>query len=202
MRKGKVRHRSPSTTNSKSSTTVTSSTLEVSLSEARRTLQEGIASVQNQGADFRGRVAVSDTFLANMERLARGEITNDQLGRAEIPNVFRTPRPVLPPEWLDQDLAKRILDIVAAGEADRNKRAEELSVWIKKSNPAPVGAPWQPESYLLGLEAQKLYDSQKPISWMKVALQICPQKGPRHRCSTSCADRLRQAAIQSKKVAV
>jgi hypothetical protein len=202
VRKGKVRHRSPSVTKSKSGTTVMPSTLKVSLSEIRKILHEGLTGVQNQDANFRGHVALLDTMLTNMERFATGEITNDQLARAEIPNVFRTSPGVQPPEWLGQGLAKRILDIVAAGEADRNKRAEELSVWIKKSNPAPVGAPWQPESYLLGLEAQKLYNSQKPISWMKVALQICPQKGPGHRCSTSCADRLRQAAIQSKKVAV
>lgn len=202
MRKGKVRHQSPSNANSKSSTTITPSSLKVSLSEIRKILDEGLTNLQNQGANFRGYVALLDTMLANLERFAREEITNDQLGRAELPNAFRTPPPVLPPEWLDQDLAKRILDIIAAGGADSQKRAEELSVWIKKSNPTPVGAPWQPANYLLGLEAQKLYDSQKPKSWMKVALQICPQKGPGHKCSALCANRLRQAARQSKKVAV
>ena len=178
------------------------STLEVSLSEIRKILPEGLTSVQNQAANFRGHVALADTMLTNMERIATGEITNDQLARAKIPNVFRTPPKVPPPEWLEQDLATRILDMVSAGGADREKRAEELSVWITKSNPAPVGAPWRPENYLLGLEAQKLYDSQKPKSWMKVALQICPLKRSGHTCSTSCADRLRQAARQSKKVAV
>jgi hypothetical protein len=141
-------------------------------------------------------------MLANIEKFVRGEISNEQLARAKIPNVFRTPPKVPPPEWLEQDLAKRILDIVSAEGADREKRAEELSVWIRKSNPAPGGAPWRPENYLLGLEAQKLYDSQKPKSWMKVAFQVCPQKGPGHTCSTLCANKLRQAAKQSKKVAV
>jgi hypothetical protein len=202
VRKGKVQRRPLSVTNSKSGAAVMPAPTEASFSEARRILREYIPSGQNDTPEYRGYRALVDTQLANMERFARGEITNDQLARAEIPNVFRTPPPASPPAWLERDLAQRILDMVAAGDADRGKRAEELAVWIKKSYPAPVGAPWRPENYLLGLEAQKLYDSQKPSSWMKVALQICPQKGPGHRCSASCADKLRQAAKQSKKVAV
>ncbi|MGC2294650.1 MAG: hypothetical protein WA450_22055 [Candidatus Acidiferrales bacterium] len=181
------------------------SKLEVSLSEKaeiRRILPEHFTRAQNQGADFKGLGAYLDTALANIEKFVRGEISNQQLARAKIPNVFRTPPKVPPPEWLEQDIAKRILDIVSAGGADREKRGEELSVWIKKSNPAPGGAPWRPENYLLGLQAQEKYDSLTPRSWMKVALQICPQKGPGHKCSALCADRLRQAARQCKMVAV
>ena len=202
MRKVKARRRSPSVTNSKSGTAVMPSPIEAPFSEARKLLHEGIARAQSQGAEYAGLGALSDSMLANMERYARGEITRDQLARAEIPKVFRTSLPALPPDWLDQELAMRILNFVAAGGADREKRADELSVWIRKSYPASVGAPWRPENYLLGLEAQKLYDSQKPRSWMKGAFQICPQKAPGHRCSKLCADKLRQAAKQSKKVAV
>ncbi len=199
MGKGKVRHPSPSVTNSKSSAPIRPPTAEAPLPGARRILREYILSAQNRGADHRGLAALLDTMLANIERRVSGDITNDQLDQAEIPNIFRTPPPVSPPEWLDPDLTKRILDIVAAGGADHNQRAKELSDWIKKSYPAPAGAPWRPENYLLGLEAQKLYDSQKPKSWMKVARQICPQKGPGHRCSASCAGKLVQAAKQSKR---
>jgi hypothetical protein len=163
-----------------------------------------MSKIQNRGGAFRGLGALLDTLLANMEKLVAGNISLEQFlqSQANIPNIFQNPTLVSSPEWLQQNLADRILESIAAGGADSGRRAEELSVWIKKSNPAPVGAPWKPENYLLGLRAQHTYDSLRRKSWMKVAYQVCPEKGARHTCTQSCADRLRQAAIQSKKFAV
>lgn len=205
MPKRKLQRRSLPTSDSKSSDDVSDLILQESMSEARKILQEGISTVENQSKGLLGLGALADALLLNLERCAKGEITLDQLSQSlkKIPNIFRPPQPVSHPRWLQPELAQQILDSIAGTDPDFVKRAEELSDWIKKSYPPPRGAEWRPENYLLGLEAQRVYDSLKtPKSWMKVAHLKCSQKGPGHTCTKLCADRLRQAADQSKNLAI
>jgi hypothetical protein len=177
--------------------------LEVLL-EARKILQEGITSLKNPSAAFMGLGALADTLLRNMQKCETKQITVDQFlqSQAEIPNIFKNQMTVSRPPSLSPDLAQQIMDYVDRAGPARRQQAEELSVWIKSLCSAPRGAPWKPENYLFGLRAQKTYDELRAPSWMQVAHRICPQKGPKHKCSKQCADRIQQAAKQSKRVAV
>ncbi|PYP91695.1 MAG: hypothetical protein DMG65_06525 [Candidatus Angelobacter sp. Gp1-AA117] len=58
------------------------------------------------------------------------------------------------------------------------------------------GRPMDAEVQNVGFAAAKLHEKHSRISWLQIAMRVCPlkQNDARHRCTKKCADRTRQAA--------
>lgn len=154
--------------------------------QAKQEIEDGMAAeLKPHHKKLRDNIRLAIKMLAEIERYARGEITEAQFRdlESEIPERFQVPSP---PEYLPDNVAWLLLKDRAAG--------NELTGWIKEVHKKPLGRPGKLQNYMLGQEAARLKDHER-LSWGQIVRKLCPErKNLAHHCSKKCEDRIRDLA--------
>jgi hypothetical protein len=161
--------------------------------QAREVLEDGLAQTGPHKKRVRQLWEIVKSLLADMELLAKGEISQEEDERrlSETVKTLKIPRP---PNWLPPELALAITSQVREAERTKPGALGEFKRWIDEEFALPRGRPTDPNLSSLYRAAAELH--AQGMSWMQIARKLCPRRGEGHRCNKHCADRFRNGALQ------
>jgi hypothetical protein len=144
---------------------------------------------RQSGPHTRGRwesISQADSGLVLWEKYCLGKFSEQQLFQS-FPKLYMAP--FLP--WIGPRLTWALLTAIWSAQEERKGTAKDFVDWVKFHFTSSGGRPAKTERYKMVQQAAIL--RAKEWSWMKIAIRLCPERGPHHSCAERCADKIRLA---------
>jgi hypothetical protein len=136
--------------------------------------------------------------IANLERwetYCLGEISESEFFGL-YPEKYKAP--FLP--WIGPRITFELVDAIWTAEHEKSGTPNDFVKWVEFHFTSAGGHPVDLALYNIAQKAVVLRKDKLP--WMKIAHKLCPskQKDSQHRCTKSCADKIRLAVAEFEEV--